>query len=120
MDKINGYVIQKLRNKLEIIKEHGQELDNIDELIQKIIYNEDSTYGFNGWGTYEVIWTTDYKNPIAINKMSDDCVIEETNSGYIVKDHLKFTKMLFWSQIIRFDIEEWREERINLILNEKV
>ena len=117
--RVSGYVTQKLRNKLKIMKDHGQELNNIDELVEKIIGNEDSTYGFQGWGNYEVIWTTDSKNPIAINRISDACSIEETKSGYIVKDHLKFTKMLFWSQIIRFDIEEWRDERLNLLLNEK-
>lgn len=119
MDNINGYVIQKLRNKLQIMKEQGQELDNIDELVEKVIENEDSTWGFQGWGDYELIWTKDYKTPIALSKLSDTCIIEKSKSCYLVTDQLKFKKILFWSQIIRFDIEEWREERLDLLLNEK-
>ena len=117
----NQYVRNKLSIKLNMIMSQGKKTEGIvaDAVIDKLLrIDSENYYGFDNFGLYEIIWDKPKLFPVAIMRLDDGYTCEKSGSNYILFYKGAHKKALFWSQIIDFNIKEYREEQLKLLLDE--
>lgn len=73
---------------------------------------------FDGYGTYEIIWDQAKLFPIGLTKLSEKYEVSKSGKNYVLTFEGKYEKVLFWSQIIKFDIQEWRSQQLRKVLED--
>jgi hypothetical protein len=106
---MSNYYKDKLHHKLQLLFDNKVEINGdikkiVDEISDDII----------GDGDYEIIWKS--QRPVSLKKLND-VKINKTGVNYIITGDGN-TRLLFWSQIINFNISDFRDEKLNLIFNE--
>lgn len=71
---------------------------------------------FDGYGIYEIIWDQSKLFPIGLAKLSEKYEVSKSGKNYLLTFEGKYEKVLFWSQIIKFDIQEWRNHQLKKVL----
>jgi len=71
---------------------------------------------FDEYGIYEIIWDKSILFPVSISRLSDKYQITKSGSNYVLTLEGRYEKVLFWSQIIKFDIQEWRCHQLKKVL----
>ncbi len=107
---MSNYYKDKLHHKLQLLFDNKVEINgDIKKIVDEI--SDDIT----GDGDYEIIWKS--QRPVSLKKLND-VKINKTGVNYIITGDGN-TRLLFWAQIINFNISEFREEKLNLIFNER-
>jgi len=107
---MSNYYKDKLHHKLQLLFDNKVEINgDIKKIVDEI--SDDIT----GDGDYEIIWKS--QRPVSLKKLNN---VEVNKSGvsYIITGDGN-TRLIFWAQIINFNISEFREEKLNLIFNER-
>lgn len=73
---------------------------------------------FDGYGIYEIIWDQAKLFPIGLEKLSKKYEVSKSRKNYVLTFEGKYEKVLFWSQIIKFDIQEWRSQQLRKVLED--
>ena len=73
---------------------------------------------FDGYGIYEIIWDQAKLFPIGLTKLSEKYEVSKSGKNYVLTFEGKYEKVLFWSQIIKFDIQEWRSQQLRKLLED--
>ena len=108
---MSNYYKDKLHHKLQLLFDNKVEINgDIKKIVDEI--SDDIT----GDGDYEIIWKS--QRPVSLKKLND-VKINKAGVNYIITGGGTTTRLLFWSQIINFNISEFREEKLNLIFNER-
>ena len=104
------YAKNKLSAKLNLILSQGKKSEGVltDASIDYLMM------GFEGDGTYEIVWDQRKLFPTAIQKLDERYEFAKSGTNYIATFEGKFQMTLFWSQIIKFDAQERR----NILLKE--
>lgn len=71
---------------------------------------------FDGYGIYEIVWDRANLFPIGLSKLSEKYEVSKSGQNYVLTFESKYEKVLFWSQIIKFDIQEWRNHQLKKVL----
>ena len=74
---------------------------------------------FDGYGIYEIVWNPLFGHdlfPIGLSKLSEKYEVNKSGRNYVLTFESKYEKVLFWSQIIKFDIQEWRNHQLKKVL----
>jgi len=110
---MESYARRKLSAKINLILSQGRKSEGV--VSQKAI--DSLMKSFEGEGAYEIVW--DQKNlfPIGMQKLSDKYDITKCGSNYVLTHEGRYEKVLFWSQIIKFDIQEYRNSILKELLN---
>jgi hypothetical protein len=107
---MSNYYKDKLLNKLQLLFDNKVEINgDIKKIVDEI--SDDIT----GDGDYEIIWKS--QRPVSLKKLND-VKINKAGVNYIITGDSN-TRLLFWAQIINFNISEFRDEKLNLIFNER-
>ena len=107
---MSNYYKDKLLNKLQLLSDNKVEISgDIKKIVNEI--SDDIT----GDGDYEIIWKS--QRPVSLKKLND-VKINKSGVSYIITGDGN-TRLLFWAQIINFNISEFRDEKLNLIFNER-
>ena len=117
----NQYVRNKLSIKLNMIMSQGKKTEGViaDSVIDKLLrIDSENYYGFDNFGLYEIIWDKQMLFPVAIMRLDDGYTCKKSGKNYVIFYKGSFEKSLFWSQIIDFNVKEYREEQLKLLLNE--
>ena len=109
---MNFYVRNKLSIKLNLVMSQGSKSEGVvtEKVIDSMIKSVD------GYGVYEIVWDKAKLFPIGLSKLSDKYTVSRSGKNYVLTFEGQYEKVLFWSQIINFDIQEWREHQIKKIL----
>jgi hypothetical protein len=109
---MNLYVRNKLSTKLNLIMSQGTKSDGVvtDKVIDSMMKS------FDGYGVYEIVWDKARLFPIGLSKLSDKYTVSRSGKNYVMTFEGQYEKVLFWSQIINFDIQEWREQQLKKVL----
>ena len=119
----NQYVRNKLSIKLNLIMSQGIKTEGVvdEKVIDKLLkLDSENYYGYDKFGLYEIIWDQPKLFPIALMRLSDDYTCHKSGKSYIILYKNKYEKSLFWSQIIEFNVQEWRDEQLKLVLENKL
>ena len=107
---MSNYYKDKLLHKLQLLSDNKVEISgDIKKIVNEI--SDDIT----GDGDYEIIWKS--QRPVSLKKLND-VKINKSGVSYIITGDGN-TRLLFWAQIINFNISEFRDEKLNLIFNER-
>ena len=109
---MNLYVRNKLSTKLNLIMSQGNKSEGV--VTEKVI--DSMMKSFDGYGIYEIIWDQAKLFPIGLSKLSDKYTITKSGKNYVMTFEGKYEKSVFWSQIINFDIQEWRNHQLKKVL----
>ena len=109
---LSNYVKDKFIEKVKIhLEMFGKSSDiNIDHLIKQVV----------DYGKYEIIWDSDFTKPIGIKRLGDNYKMEVTGGRYHVTDKDGYNRILYSSQFIDFNITEYRDERLDKLLKNKI
>ena len=110
---MNEYVRNKLSIKLNMVMSQGKKTEGVvaEKAIDSIMKS------FEGYGIYEIVWDQNKLFPISLSKLSDKYEVRKSGTNYVLTFEGKYEKVLFWSQIIKFDIQEWRNQILKEILD---
>jgi len=117
----NQYVRNKLSIKLNMIMSQGNKTEGVvtDAVIDKLLkIDSDNYYVYDKFGLYEIIWDERKLFPIALMRLDDGYTCEKSGSNYVLFYKGNYEKALFWSQIIDFNVQEWRDEQLKLVFND--
>lgn len=117
----NQYVRNKLSVKLNLIMSQGKKTEGVvdEKVIDKLLkLDSENYYGYDKFGLYEIIWDKPKLFPIALMRLSIDYTCEKSGSTYVLFYKGNYEKALFWSQIIDFNLQEWRDSQIKLVFND--
>ena len=109
---MNAYVRNKLSIKLNMVMSQGKKTEGV--VTEKVI--DSMMKSFDGYGIYEIIWDQAKLFPIGLTKFSDKYTITKSGKNYVMTFEGQYEKVLFWSQIIKFDIQEWRNHQLKKVL----
>jgi len=109
---MNSYIKDKLSLKLNLHLSKGEKTSGVvtDRLITKILT------GFEGYGSYEIVWDKKDLLPLSLKKIPGDFDIRYTGSQYIVMYEGRYNKVLFPAQYIEFNISEYRNQVLKELL----
>ena len=109
---MNLYVRNKLSIKLNLVMSQGSKSEGVvtDKAIDSIMKS------FDGYGVYEIVWDKAKLFPIGLSKLSNKYTVSRSGKNYVLTFEGQYEKVLFWSQIINFDIQEWREQQLKKVL----
>ena len=109
---MNLYVRNKLSIKLNMVMSQGKKTEGVvaDKAIDSIMRS------FDGYGTYQIIWDNANLFPIDMKKLSDHYEVHRSGKNYVMTHNSQYEMVLFWSQIIKFDIQEWRNHQLKKVL----
>ena len=71
---------------------------------------------FDGYGTYQIVWDKANLFPIDMEKLSDHYEVHRSGKNYVMTHNGQYKTAFFWSQIIKFDIQEWRNHQLKKVL----
>lgn len=108
---MSNYYKDKLHHKLQLLLDSKVEINGD---IKKIV--DEISDDINGDGDYEIIWKS--QKPVHLIKLNDDVKVNKSGVNYIITGDRNSTRLLFWAQIINFNISEFRDEKLNIIFNE--
>lgn len=111
---MNQYVRNKLSLKLNMVMSQGKKKEGV--ITEKSIDSIMSS--FDGYGIYEIIWDQAKLFPIGLTKLSEKYEVSKSGKNYVLTFEGKYEKVLFWSQIIKFDIQEWRSQQLRKVLED--
>lgn len=109
---IESYSRDKLSKKLNLMMSQGSRSEGV--VSEKAI--DELMKSFEGDGCYEIVWDQQKLFPIGMQKLSDKYEIRKSGSNYVLTYEGKFEKALFWSQLIKFDIQEYRNSLLRELL----
>ena len=109
---MNTYFRNKLYIKLNMIMSQGSKTEGVvtDKVIKSMMKS------FDGYGIYEIVWDRANLFPIGLSKLSEKYEVSKSGRNYVLTFESKYEKVLFWSQIIKFDIQEWRNHQLKKVL----
>lgn len=109
---MNAYVRNKLSIKLNLVLSQVKKSEGVvtDRVINSIMGS------FDGYGTYQIIWDKANLFPIDMKKLSDYYEVHRSGKNYVITYNGQYEMVLFWSQIIKFDIQEWRNHQLKKVL----
>ena len=117
----NQYVRNKLSIKLNMIMSQGKKTEGVvdEKVIDKLLkLDSENYYGYDKFGLYEIIWDKPKLFPISLMRLDDGYTCHKSGKSYIILYQNKYEKALFWSQIIEFNVQEWRDEQLKLVFND--
>ena len=105
---MNNYVRNKLSIKLNMVMSQGSKTEGVvtEKAIDSIMKS------FDGYGIYEIVWDQAKLFPIGLSKLSEKYEVSKSGRNYVLTFESKYEKVLLWSQIIKFDIQEWRNQQL--------
>jgi hypothetical protein len=111
---MNLYARNKLSIKLNMVMSQGKKSEGVvaDKAIDSIMKS------FDGYGLYEIVWDNAMLFPIGMSKLSNKYEVHKSGTNYVLTFDGKYEKVLFWSQIIKFDIQEWRNNQLKKVLED--
>lgn len=109
---MNAYVRNKLSIKLNLVMSQGKKSEGVvaDKVIDSIMRS------FDGYGTYQIVWDKANLFPVDMEKLSDCYEVHRSGKNYVMTHNGQYKTALFWSQIIKFDIQEWRNHQLKKVL----
>ena len=109
---LSNYVKDKFIEKVKIhLEMFGKSSDiNIDHLVKQVV----------DYGKYEIIWDSDFTKPIGIKRLGDNYKMEVTGRYVVSTDKDGYNRILYSSQFIDFNITEYRDERLDKLLKNKI
>ena len=111
---MEAYARRKLSAKINLILSQGKKSEGA--VSEKAI--DDLMRGYDGDGTYEIVWERQLF-PTEMKKLDDRCEVARRGKNYVVTFEGRYDRVLFWSQLIRFEVQEYRNSILKELLKQK-
>ena len=111
---MEAYARKKLSTKINLILSQGKKSEGV--VSEKAI--DDLMKGYEGDGTYEIVWERQLF-PTEMKKIDDRYEVARSGKNYVVTWEGRYEKALFWSQLISFEVQEYRNSILKELLKQK-
>lgn len=108
---MEDYARKKLSMKINLILSQGKKREGV--VSEKAL--DDLMKGYEGEGNYEIVWEKQLF-PTEMKKIDDRYEVARSGNNYLVTCEGRYEKALFWSQLISFEVQEYRNSILKELL----